>query len=152
MILIPALAGKAYAFRWFYSSSTWIVLSNMSIGMYYCVPIVAIFFFLGAQQALNINYILFAYYTCGNLIFGFCVYIPVCLFIDAPIHAWLNLSRDVKDAESHEDYKLIDYLDNFRAPHEFGLTQDMVNSRLAIAYADLIKAKSGKNIPDEQKV
>ena len=87
---------------------------------------------------------MFAYYLSGNLVFGFLVYIPVCLFIDGPIYAWLNLSRDIKDAESHEDYKLVDYLDNFRTPEEFGLEDAMINSRLAIDYAEKIKAKSGK--------
>lgn len=47
MILIPALCGKAKAFRWFYGSQTWTMMSHMSIGMYYCVPIVAMFYFLG---------------------------------------------------------------------------------------------------------
>ena len=85
---------------------------------------------------------MFAYYLSGNLFFGFLIYIPVCLFIDRPIYAWLNLDRDIKDAESHEDYKLVDYLDNFRT--DLGCQEDeLTDSRLAVAYADKIKAKSG---------
>jgi len=142
MILIPALCGKAQAFRWFYGSQTWTILSHMSIGMYYSVPIVAIFYYLGTQHQINVNYYMFAYYLSGNLVFGFMVYIPVCLFIDRPIYAWLNLDRDIKDAESHEDYKLVDYLDNFRE-EEVGAGKDVTTSRLALAYAEKIKVKSG---------
>jgi len=80
---------------------------------------------------------------CGNLAFGFMIYIPLCLFIDRPIYAMLNLTRDIKEAESHEDYKLIDYLDNFRT-EDFGTEEDMLNTRLAVAYCDNIKAKSGQ--------
>lgn len=109
--------------------------------MYYCVPIVAIYFYLGTQHQINVNYYMFAYYLSGNLFFGFCIYIPICLFIDRPIYAWLNLDRDIKDAESHDDYKLVDYLDNFRSDH-IG-DDDLTDSRLAVAYADKIKAKSG---------
>lgn len=50
MILMPALAGKAQAFRWFYGSQTWTMFSHMSIGMYYFVPVVAIFYYLGTQH------------------------------------------------------------------------------------------------------
>ena len=57
---------------------------------------------------------MFVYYFSGNFIFGFVLYIPVCMIIDRPINAFLNLKRDVRDAERHEDYKLIHYLDNFR--------------------------------------
>ena len=86
---------------------------------------------------------MFAYYLSGNLVFGFVLYVPLCLFIDRPIYAWLNIDRDIKDAESHEDYKLIDYLDNFRTENQ-GTNDEMTNTRLAVAYADKIKAKSGK--------
>jgi hypothetical protein len=119
------------------------MLSHLSIGMYYCVPIVAIFYYLGTQHPINVNYYMFAYYLSGNLVFGFVLYVPLCLFIDRPIYAWLNIDRDIKDAESHEDYKLIDYLDNFRT-EEQGTIDEMTNTRLAVAYADKIKTKSGK--------
>ena len=47
MLLMPALAGKAQAFRWFYGSTTWTMFSQMSAGMYYTVPVIAIFYYLG---------------------------------------------------------------------------------------------------------
>jgi hypothetical protein len=85
---------------------------------------------------------MFIYISIGNLVFGAAVYVPLCLFIDRPIYAWLNMERDVKEAESHKYYKLVDYLDNFR--NEFLTEDEMIHSRLAVAYADKIKLKSGE--------
>lgn len=114
MLLLPALAGKAMAFRWFYGSQTWTMLAHQSLGMYYAVPIIAIFYFLGTQHQISVTYYMFVYYFAGNIIFGFVLFIPTAMFVDRPIYAMLNLKRDIKDAERHKDYNLMDYLDNFR--------------------------------------
>ena len=114
----------------------------MTIGMYYCVPIVAIYYFIGTQQPIHVTYNMFTYVTLGNLVFGSFVYIPICLFIDRPIYALLNLKRDVEEAVFHEHYKLVDYLDNFRHSHQ--TNDQVIHSRLAVAYGERIKAKSGK--------
>ena len=57
---------------------------------------------------------MFVYYFAGNYIFGSLLFIPTAMFVDRPIYALLNLKKDIKDAERHKDYNLIDYLDNFR--------------------------------------
>jgi len=94
----------------------------MSIGMYYTVPMVAIFYFLSTQHQISVTYYMFLYYFAGNLVFGLAIYIPVALFIDRPIYAYLNLERDTKDAVDHEDYKLKEYLDNFKVEAVDGLS------------------------------
>lgn len=70
----------------------------MSIGMYYTVPVIAIFYFLSTQHQISVTYYMFFYYFAGNFVFGFALYIPVVMFIDRPIYAYLNLERDVADA------------------------------------------------------
>lgn len=57
---------------------------------------------------------MFVYYFSGNFIFGTALFMVLGMFIDRPIYAAINLTRDVADAEKHEDYKLVEYLDNFR--------------------------------------
>lgn len=115
----------------------------MTIGMYYTVPTIAIFYYLGTQHQINVNYYMFVYYLSGNFVFGFILYIPICMFIDRPIYAHLNLRRDVKDAERHEDYKLVDYLDNFRPELDDSVVDPAIltRGRLAEAYAEKIKKK-----------
>ena len=90
------------------------MLSHMSLGMYYIVPIIAIFYYLGTQHQISVTYYMFVYYFAGNIIFGFILFIPTAMFVDRPIYAMLNLKKDIKDAERHKDYNLGDYLDNFR--------------------------------------
>lgn len=86
----------------------------MTIGMYYFVPVVAIFYYLGTQHQISVTYYMFVYYFSGNLIFGVALFQTVAMLVDRPIYAAINLTRDVADAEKHEDYKLVEYLDNFR--------------------------------------
>jgi hypothetical protein len=57
---------------------------------------------------------MFVYYFSGNFIFGNALFQVIAMLVDRPIYAAINLSRDVADAEKHEDYKLVEYLDNFR--------------------------------------
>lgn len=57
---------------------------------------------------------MFVYYFSGNFIFGNVLFQVIAMLVDRPIYAAINLSRDVADAEKHEDYKLVEYLDNFR--------------------------------------
>jgi hypothetical protein len=44
-LVIPALLGKAYLFRFFFGSQTWTMLSQMSLGLINIIPMVAIFYF-----------------------------------------------------------------------------------------------------------
>ena len=46
MLIMPALAGKAAAFRFCFCSSTFTPMSHSSIGMYYTTPMIAIFYFM----------------------------------------------------------------------------------------------------------
>jgi hypothetical protein len=113
MILMPSLTGKAAAFRFTFCSSTFTPLSHAAIGMSYCVPIIAIFYMMSTQHQIHVNYYMFLYYFCGNFMFGMIVFIPVCMFIDRPIYAYLNLKRDLRDARHSQYYKIGDYIQNF---------------------------------------
>lgn len=53
------------------------------------------------------------------MIFGVSIYEMMGLSVDRPIHALLNLKGDVEEAERSQDYKLEQYLENFRAPELF---------------------------------
>ena len=44
-LVIPALSGKAYLFRFVFGSQTWTMLSHMSLGLTNTIPMVAIFYF-----------------------------------------------------------------------------------------------------------
>jgi hypothetical protein len=110
MIIMPALAGKAAVFRFFFGSQTWTMFSAMSVGLYYTTPMIAIFYFMSTQHQINITYYMFVYYFTGNMIFGLVVVIFVVAAIDRPIHALINLKGDVEEAERSTDYKLEQYL------------------------------------------
>jgi len=49
---------------------------------------------------------MFVYYFTGNMIFGLVLYCAIVAAVDRPIHALLNLTGDVKEAERNTDYKL----------------------------------------------
>lgn len=57
---------------------------------------------------------MFVYYFTGNMVFGIAIYELVVVAIDRPIHAFLNLQGDVEEAERNKDYRLEDYLENFK--------------------------------------
>ena len=99
------------------------MLAQMSIGMYYCVPMVALFYFMSTQHQIHVTYYMFVYYFTGNVIFGLVLYMFIVIPVDRPILAMLNLKRDVKDAERNQDYKLEQYLENFRASDLFDNVQ-----------------------------
>jgi len=113
MMIMPALAGKAAAFRWVFSSGTFTALSNASIGLYYTVPMAALFYNISTQHQISVNYYMFVYYFTGNLVFGVALFIPLGLFVDKPIQAALNLEKDIEDAMGSYFYKMEDYLANF---------------------------------------
>jgi hypothetical protein len=115
MILLPALIGRAEAFRFFYGSQTWTMLSNLTIGMQYTVPMIAIFYFISSQHQINISYYMFVYYFTGNVIFGMTIFMSVCNIVDRPIYALINLKGDVKDAENSVDYNIKEYVENFKS-------------------------------------
>lgn len=50
MMVMPALGGKAALFRFFFGSQTWTILSSVAIGMYFCAPMVALFYFVSSQH------------------------------------------------------------------------------------------------------
>lgn len=91
----------------------------MAVGMYYAAPMVALFYFMSTQHQINVTYYMFVYYFTGNMIFGVSIYECIGLAIDRPIHAILNLKGDVEEAERNQDYKLEQYLENFRASELF---------------------------------
>lgn len=113
MLVMPALAGKCAVFRFLFCSPTWMALSNLSIGMYYTVPMVALFYNFSTQHSINVNYYMFLYYFTGNLVFGIVLFIPLCLFVDKPIQSWLNLKEDVEDALHSKYYQIDEYLQIF---------------------------------------
>jgi hypothetical protein len=114
MIVMPALAARAAAFRFFFSNNTFTPLSHISIGMYYCSPMIALFYFMSTQHQIHMTYYMFIYFFAGNFMFGTTAYIPLVMFIDRPIYALLNLKKDVRDARHSQYYKLSDYLENFK--------------------------------------
>jgi len=65
---------------------------------------------------------MFVYYFTGNMIFGLVLYCAIVAAVDRPIHALLNLTGDVKEAERNTDYKLDKYLQNFKPydPPQYG--------------------------------
>lgn len=115
LILLPALVGKAEAFRFFYGSQTWTMLSSLSLGMQYTVPMIAIFYFISSQHQVNVSYYMFVYYYTGNVIFGILLFMAICNVVDRPIYAMINLNGDVKDADNSVDYKLKEYIENFKS-------------------------------------
>jgi hypothetical protein len=50
LILLPALTGKAAAFRFFFCSGTFTPMNHAAMGMSYTVPIIAIFYFMSTQH------------------------------------------------------------------------------------------------------
>lgn len=114
VLVMSALAGRASAFRFFFGTATWNSISSASIGLYYCAPMVALFYFMTTQHQVHVTYYMFVYYFCGNFMFGAMVYIPVCMFVDKPLQAMLNLKQDIKDANRSQYYKIHEYMDNFR--------------------------------------
>ena len=113
-ILMPALAGKAEAFRFVFGSQTWTLLSSISIGMYYCVPFIAIFYFMSTQHQITVTYYMFIYYFTGNIVFATVLNHVIVLQVDKPIYAMLSLNQDIEDAETNKDYILSKYLQVFK--------------------------------------
>lgn len=56
---------------------------------------------------------MFVYYFTGNIVFGVALY-QILMPADRPIQGYLNLARDIRDAEMNRFYSLFDYLDNFK--------------------------------------
>lgn len=50
MLIMSALASRAAAFRYFFGSKTFNAINHVSIGLYYCVPIIAIYYFMATQH------------------------------------------------------------------------------------------------------
>jgi hypothetical protein len=113
-LVIPALAGKAYLFRFVYGSQTWTMLSQMSLGLINTIPMVAIFYFFATQHPISVDYYLFIYYYTANIVFGMSVYSVLVMPIDTPILSLINLKRDLHDAQDSLFYRLNDYLQNFK--------------------------------------
>lgn len=112
--MMPALIGKAEAFRFVFGSQTWTLLSSTTLSMYYIVPFIAIFYFMTTQHQITVTYYMFVYYFTGNLVFGIIVNHLVLMQIDKPIYAFLCLKKDVEDAERNTDYSLSRYLKIFK--------------------------------------
>jgi len=98
MLVMSALASRAAAFRYFFASKAFTAVSHVSIGLYYTAPLVAIYYFMATQHQIYITYYMFVYYFSGNFMFGCIAYVPICLLIDRPILALINLQKDIKDA------------------------------------------------------
>jgi len=60
---------------------------------------------------------MFLYYFCGNFTFGGVIYLPICMFIDRPIYAILNMKKDARDARHSQYYKISEYMKNFKEGH-----------------------------------
>lgn len=90
------------------------MLSQMSIGMYYTVPLISIFYNMSTQHQIHVTYYMFVYYFAGNFIFGFLLYAALVLTVDRPIHSALNVAKDREDALKSPDYNLYEYLERFR--------------------------------------
>jgi hypothetical protein len=110
---MPALGGKAEAFRFVYASQTWTMMARMSLGMYYAVPMVALFYFMSTQHQVAVTYYMFVYYFTGNIIFGMIISAVVLLAVDTPIQSALNFKEDVRDAIESNEYEIERYIDLF---------------------------------------
>lgn len=113
LVLLPALVGRAQLFRFFYGSQSWTMPSQMATGLYYSVPMVALYYFMATQHQIQVTYYMFLYYFTGNLVFGIVLY-GVLMPVDRSLYAGTHLKRDVKDAEASRFYRLRDYLENFK--------------------------------------
>ena len=89
------------------------MLSSMSIGLLYTMPIIGIYYFMATQHQIQVTYYMFLYYFTGNLVFGVALYV-VCMPWDKPIQGYLNLNRDIKDAEMSRFYSIHEYMENFK--------------------------------------
>ena len=114
MLLMPALASRAAAFRFFFGTQSWTMLGQCITGIYYTAPCIAIFYFMSSQHQIHVTYYMFVYYFVGNFVFSLMLYIPVCMIIDRPIYALMSLKEDKLDARNHQYYQLKDYLENFK--------------------------------------
>lgn len=74
---------------------------------------IALFYFMSTQHQIHVSYYMFLYYFCGNFMFGMMLFQPICLFVDKPIQAMLNLKRDIKDTKYSQYYKIDSYIKNF---------------------------------------
>lgn len=77
------------------------------------MPIVGIYYFFATQHQIQVTYYMFLYYFTGNLVFGLALYI-VMMTYDKPILAYMNLERDIKDAECSRFYSIYEYMENFK--------------------------------------
>jgi hypothetical protein len=109
-ILMPALIGRAEAFRFVFGSQTWTLLASTSLSMYYIVPFIAIFYFMTTQHQITVTYSMFVYPYRGIASFGIILNHIVLMQIDKPIYAFLSLKKDVEDEEGNRDYQLQRYL------------------------------------------
>jgi len=113
LLVLPALVGRAQLFRFIFCSQSWTMLSAISIGLMYTMPIIGIYYFMATQHQIQVTYYMFLYYFTGNLVFGVAVYIMMMPW-DKPIQGFINLSRDIKDAEMSRFYSLFEYMENFK--------------------------------------
>lgn len=113
LLVMPALVGRAQLFRFIFCSQSWTMLSQCTCGLMYSTPIVALFYFFATQHQIQVTYYMFLYYFTGNLVFGLALYI-IMMAWDKPIQAYINLPRDIKDAEMSRFYSLYEYMENFK--------------------------------------
>jgi hypothetical protein len=66
---------------------------------------------------------MFVYYFTGNLIFGIILYMTVMLWVDRPIYAMINLSRDVEEAQRSTEYKITSYINFFKGEYAADLDE-----------------------------
>ena len=85
----------------------------MAPGLQYTTAIIAIYYFMATQHQIQVTYYMFVYYFTGNIVFGVALY-QILMPADRPIQGYLNLARDIRDAEMNRFYSLFDYLENFK--------------------------------------
>ena len=85
IIVMSALASRAAAFRFMFTTNTFTYLSHVGIGFYYMSPVVNIFYFFSTQHTLYVNYYMMIYYFVGAFSFACTLYVFFGMTFDRPI-------------------------------------------------------------------
>ena len=103
-ILMLGLVGKASAFRWWFCSQTWTMLSQQAVGYFYTIPWFCIYLFVGTPKPIAVTYPQFMSFSAA-LYFQSSLLWFICSYVDRPFYALLSIAQDYEDAKSG-DYNL----------------------------------------------
>lgn len=90
-LIIPALLGKAQFIRFFFGGGVWSPFTHLAYGLYMTNSMVCLYYFLSISNALHVDYQMFFYYFCGNLIFTVLFTNIFYIFVDRPFYSLIRI-------------------------------------------------------------